>query len=493
MKNFKALALLLLVTYSNIGCFEDNDDIPITTAEINDFVWKGMNLYYLYKEDVPNLANNRFSTSNDYLDYLDGFQNPKSLFEDLIYNRENVDRFSWIVDDYIALEQFLSGTTSNNGMEYQLFKFSETDTNRYGVVTHVLPNTDAESKGIKRGDIFYGIDGIPLTSSNSSQLLRQNSYTINLGAYDDNSTPETNDDSVNQTSESISLSKSTYTENPILIHSILDLSNTKIGYLMYNGFTGTDQFNSELNAVFGTFKSGNINELVLDLRYNPGGSVYTATLLSSLITGQFAGAIFNTEQWNPEFQEALQDQNPEQLINRFLNNDNDASLNNLNLTKVYVLTTKSSASASELVINSLRPYIDVVQIGTATAGKYQASITVYDSPNFRRQGVNQRHAYAMQPLIYKSLNINGVTDYFNGLDPDIVLGEQFNNLGILGNVNEPLLAAAISRIMGTGRFPKLKSSFLKVTHGSEDFEPFEVGMYTEKEIPLDLLNRFLVE
>ena len=494
MKNFKALIRLLLVSIATIGCFEDNDDIPIATSTINDFVWKGMNLFYLYKDDVPDLANNRFSSNNtEYADYLNSFQRPENLFESLIYNRENVDRFSWIVDDYIALEQFFSGISSNNGMEYQLFKFPTTDTNQYGIVTHVLPNTDAEAKGIKRGDIFYGIDDIQLTEGNKSQLLRQNNYTINLGAYNDNGTPEVNDDSINTTSESISLSKAIYTENPILVNSVLNVGNTKIGYLMYNGFTGTNQFNTELNTVFGSFKSNNINELVLDLRYNPGGSVYTAIILSSLITGQFTGDVFSTEQWNMEFQEVYQNQNPELLINKFINNDNGASLNSLNLTKVYVLTTKRSASASELIINSLRPYIDVVQIGTTTAGKYQASTTLYDSPNFRREGANQRHAYAMQPLIFKSLNVNGVTDYFNGLTPDIVLGEQFNNLGILGNQNEPLLAAAISRIMGTGRFSKSKSGFLKITNGSEDFEPFETGMYVEKELPLNLINNSLFE
>ena len=494
MRNFKALILLLIVSFATIGCFKDNNDIPIATSKINDFVWKGMNLFYLYKDDVPDLANNRFSNNNsEYAEYLNSFQSPENLFESLIYNRENVDRFSWIVDDYIALEQFFSGISSNNGMEYQLFKFSTTNTNQYGVVTHVLPNTDAEAKGIKRGDIFYGIDNVQLTEDNKSQLLRQNNYTINLGTYNDNGTPEVSDDSVNTTSESISLSKSTYTENPILVNSVLNVGNTKIGYLMYNGFTGTNQFNTELNNVFGSFKSNNINELVLDLRYNPGGSVYTAIILSSLITGQFTGDVFSTEQWNMEFQEAYQNKDPELLINRFINNDNGATLNSLNLTKVYVLTTKRSASASELIINSLRPYIDVVQIGIATAGKYQASNTLYDSPNFRRQGANQSHAYAMQPLIFKSLNVNGVTDYFNGLNPDIVLGEQFNNLGVLGNQNEPLLAAAISRIMGTGRFTKSKSNFLEITNGSEDFEPFETGMYVEKELPSNLINNFLFE
>ncbi|ULC58856.1 S41 family peptidase [Flaviramulus sp. BrNp1-15] len=490
MKNLKTL-ILLFISITTLSCFEDNDDNLITASEINDFVWKGMNVFYLYKDEIPNLANDRFSSNTEYADYLNSFDDPFDLFESLIYDRQNVDRFSWIVDDYIALEQFFDGISTSNGMEFQIFRFSTTDTNRYGIVTHVLPNTDAELNGVKRGDIFYGIDGTTLNSNNVSSLLNQNSYTINLGSYDDNGTPETSDDSVTPGSESITLSKSAYTENPILINRVLDIESNKIAYLMYNGFTGTDQFNNELNDVFGTFKSANATELVLDLRYNPGGSVYTAIILSSLITGQFTGDVFSTEQWNTEFQEAYQNEDPELLINRFINNNDGAALNSLNLSKVYILTTRSSASASELVINSLRPYIDVVQIGTTTSGKYQASTTLYDSSNFRRQGANPRHTYAMQPLIYKSLNVNGITDYFNGLTPNIVLGEQINNLGVLGDESEPLLAEAIANITGTGKASRGKIDYVDITNDSNDFIPFSKGMYVDKELPENLIKDIL--
>jgi C-terminal processing protease CtpA/Prc len=444
-----------------------------------------MNQFYLYKDDVPVLANDRFSNNKEYAAYLNSFSRPEDLFENLIFQRQTVDRFSWIVDDYIALEEFFKGVTLNNGMEFQLFKFSSLPDERYGIVTHVLPNTSAEANGVKRGDVFYGIDGNQLTSNNVSQLLNQDNYTINLGIYNDNATPETSDDFVTPTTESINLTKSQFTENPILIDKVLSINNKKIGYLMYNGFTGTNQFNNELNNAFGAFKAAGINDLVLDLRYNPGGSVNTAILLSSMITGQFTGDVYSTEQWNSEFQEAFENENPELLINRFTDNYNGALLNSLNLTKVYILTTSRSASASELVINSLKPYIQVVHIGTTTAGKYQASTTLYDSPNFGREGVNQGHTYAMQPLIFKSLNVNGVTDYFDGLTPNLVIGEKINNMGILGDENEPLLAEAISDIFGTAKVSQQKSDYIEITNGSEDFGPFESGMYSDKKLPIN--------
>src|SRR5690606_22500879 len=76
----------------------------------------------------------------------------------------------------------------------------------------------------------------------------------------------------------------------------------------------------------------------------------------------------------------------------------------LNLDKVYVLTTNRTASASELIINGLSPYIDVVQIGDRTTGKSQASVTLYDSENFSKQNANPSHKYAIQPLVAVSVN-----------------------------------------------------------------------------------------
>lgn len=231
-----------------------------------------------------------------------------------------------------------------------------------------------------------------------------------------------------------------------------DLDGSKVGYLMYNSFTA--DYDAELNDAFAALKAEGATDLILDLRYNGGGSVNTAVGLASMITGQFKGEVFMKEQWNDKYQNAFA---PESYINLFQDemkvedNNGDQTtiqINSLNLNKLYVLTTTGTASASELIINGLDPYINVVQVGTKTTGKYQASVTLYDGPGFGRKGANLNHTYAMQPLVLKSANKLGKSDYYDGLPADISVEENLANLGTLGDQNEPLLKAALNDIQG---------------------------------------------
>ncbi|WP_194852395.1 S41 family peptidase [Nonlabens antarcticus] len=445
MRILKILLLLLATTPILQSCAEDNDDKIASDATIKNFIYRGMNAFYLYKPDVPVLADGRFSTVNDLVNYHAQFDRPEDFFESLIFDRSRTDRFSVIFTDYVALEQALSGQSLNNGLEFGLVGYANDASKVFGYVRYVLPNTSASGQGVSRGQIFNQIDGIQMTRSNVRTLLAQNSYTIGLADFNGG-------DPINNGS-SISLSKAQTQENPILLSKVIDLGSTKVGYLVYNSFLR--QFDEDLNAVFADFKAQGVTRLVLDLRYNGGGSVNTAIMLGSLIAGNPTTDVFSTEQWNPEIQQSFLENNPDQLINYFQNTTSSGSaLNRLNLSKVHIITTQNSASASELVINSLDPYIDVVQVGGETAGKFQASITLYDSEDFQKSGANTSHRYAMQPLVFKSLNSVGKTDYFDGLVPDIEQREDFGNLGVLGDPSEPLLSLCLNEIAVNGSIKK---------------------------------------
>ena len=134
---------------------------------------------------------------------------------------------------------------------------------------------------------------------------------------------------------------------------------------------------------------------------------------------------------------------------------------------MFIITSPSTASASELVINSLNAYIDVNLVGTKTVGKQVGSITLYDSDNLRKSGANfnTNHNYALQPLVFEITNKDNV-NFPNGIIPGtnftgIELAEDFGNLGILGEPNEPLLQRTIEYIItGAKTNFNVKKSFL---------------------------------
>ena len=347
----------------------------------------------------------------------------------------------------------LQGIDISDGMEFGLYVECN-DQNIFGFVRYVQKDSDAESKGVKRGMVFSNINGTRLTRENYRDLLFNNSsssYTIRFSEISYNQNNQCANIIPGQ--EDLTLIKSRIVKNPIHISKIIENGGQKIGYLMYNQFLGVVEsegkdYNSELNDAFANFLSNGINDLVIDLRYNPGGRISTSINLASMITGQFNNQVFAKERWNSKLMNYWDENSPESLLNRFTNKlGNNQSIFSLNLDRVFVLTSARTASASELLINGLDPYIDVIHIGDFTVGKNQGSITVYDYINDSRDK-NPNHMYAMQPIVLKIGNVAGYTDFPDGLEPDIFIKESLLNPGILGDIEEPLLKIAIDQISG---------------------------------------------
>jgi C-terminal processing protease CtpA/Prc len=474
----KSLLLIFLLAFTLQSC-EDQDDVEApATLQVNDFIWKGLNEVYLWQADVPNLADDRFSSQAELNSYLSGYSDPKELFQDLLnkpiskYPATAIDRFSWIVDDYTVLEQELNGITKNNGVDFGLMRVASGSNDVVGYVRYIVSNSDASTKAIKRGDLFTAVNGTKLTVSNyQSLLLAPDSYTLNLADY--------NGSTFVLNGKSVALTKTVLEENPILINKVITSGGHKIGYLMYNGFYS--DYDVKLNQAFGELKAQGVTDLVLDLRYNGGGSVRTSTRLASMITGQFNGKIFSKQQYNLKLMATMNTEDLETLNQRFVNNIDGTALNSLNLSKVYILTTSSTASASELVVNGLKPYIDVVQIGETTIGKNVGSFTVYDSPTFTKSNVNPNHKYAMQPLVFKITNAQDFGDYTSGLVPTYVQLEYVSSYGVLGDPAEPLLNLAISKITGATakKIQTDKSFVLPYIDDSKKINGLRNDMYLE--------------
>ncbi len=445
---FKIIIALFLTAFIFQSC-QDNDDVAAPNdLEVQNFIWKGLNLYYLWQADMPNLSDTKFANQNELNTFLKGYSTPEKLFDALRVDK-TIDRFSWIVSDYLELEGQLQGTTNNNGVEFGLSYKSANSNELIGWVRYIIPNSNASTKDIHRGDIFHAVNGTQLTASNYQTLLfgSNNEYTLNFTTltFDSNNAPI-----FTPNGKSVALTKTALDENPILVNTVINSGSHKIGYLMYNGFYSN--YDTQLNNAFGSLKSQGITDLVLDLRYNGGGSVQTAARLASMITGAFKGQVFAKQQWNAKVESYFAANDPESLKNYFTDKIGTTPINSVGMTKIYILTSKGTASASELVINGLKPYISVVQIGDVTTGKNVGSITLYDSPTFGKEKRNPRHRYAMQPLTFKIVNGVGFGDYQSGLVPNFQQPEYISTLGVLGDPAEPLLRTAIAKITGTGRF-----------------------------------------
>ncbi|OAD40860.1 S41 family peptidase [Polaribacter atrinae] len=446
---FPKIIFVFIFSVFLVSCDKSEDGIP-TDLEVENFVWRGLNAFYLWQNDIPDLSDLRFSNQNQLNAYLEGYSSPESLFENLL-NRPT-DRFSWIVDDYVALENSFEGINLSTGMEFGLKLYRDNSTNVYGYVRYVIPTSDADIKGVTRGVIFNTVNGTQLTESNYSSLLFSSTTLLEIGLADyNNGIPTAN-------GTTISLTKELVTEYPVAISKVLNEGGKKIGYLMYNQFSSS--FDGELNAAFGTFKSQLVDELIIDLRYNGGGSVRTATYLGGMITGLFNGEIYSKEVWNSKVQAASTD--PTRFLNYFTDEINNTDvngniilqepINNLDLPTVYFIVSGSTASASELVINALRPYIDVKLVGTKTVGKQVGSVTLYDSESFTKEGAdfNTSHTYAMQPIVLKISNKDD-QDEIDGFTPGITLpgielAEDYGDLGELGELSDPLLSATVNYI-----------------------------------------------
>ncbi|UWX53681.1 S41 family peptidase [Maribacter litopenaei] len=417
MRIKKFLPLIFAVVI--ISCSKDEeltvpktiDPLPSANVPVQDFMWKAMNFWYFRQADVPDLGDNRFSDSESYTSFLQSENDPGAFFDNkLLYIQ---DRFSFYNSDYRELTNSLAGISRSNGLEFGLVRKANSE-EVFGYVRYIIPNSDAATKDIERGDLFTGVDGTTLTINNYVDLLfgENNTYVLNMADF-------VNGDIIQNEIE-VSLTKEeALAENPVYISKSFEINGITIGYLMYNQFT--NEYDDDLyEAVLG-LKNLGITELVIDLRYNPGGSVNTTRALASMIYDTNTDNLFLKKRYNDKIQDQLTES---QLEVYFTNRVGSTTIEPAGLSKLYVLTSASSASASELLINSLEPYIDVVQIGDVTRGKNEFSTTLVDDREnsylytpTRVNKINANNQWAIQPLLGRNENADGFYQYTDGLVP----------------------------------------------------------------------------
>lgn len=438
MKEVKRLSFLLLIVLGVlIGCGEDGptpdpepdpddeqkSEVPELTQHINKFMEDAMTDLYLWNDDLPDL---------DYRYETDSYK----YFEKLLVEE---DRWSYATDDAEALENSFQGIEKSYGWSLAFGRFSNTG-NIFAIVEYVYPNTPAAEADIKRGDLIIEMNNADITDDNYRDLLSGESTNITLGVY--------NGESIS-TGAVLDLSARELNLNPVIKTRVVEHDGHKIGYLLYAQYI--NNYNTALDTAFQGLIDRGITDLVIDLRYNPGGTIGAATHMCSaiapldVVNNNSTLVRFN---WNSDYQAYWTDN---QIMNQLeVYFDSEVPVK-MGLNHVHFLTGSGTASASELTITGLKPYMSsVTTVGDTTHGKYTASITLrpeefYTTPSYYEDFEN----WALQPIVIRYSNSAGVTDFKDGFTPDILVEEDLFATLPLGDKEEPLFKAAIEDITGT--------------------------------------------
>ncbi len=412
MKIFEKLVLLLALLLV-FGCNDDNDDNPgedkVQTDSIYMFIEAAMHHWYLWNDELVNVDYELYETPQDYVDAL------------------TVSRDKWsFVDKAGEVNQHFE---EGKDFGYGFYLGWDSETYTSGVTTlrvmFVYNKAKAYQAGIRRGWTLLKIDGIPVDKVNFD-----NFFSLEPGSM-----KFTFKNHEAQTVE-ITLTKENYNMNAVLHSSTYEIDNKTVGYVVYQSFLGYSE--NELLNTMDNFKAKNIDELIVDLRYNTGGYITLAQDFANIITTSDAiGKVFFEMKHNKERSE----ENDETYL--FSQN-----ARNLNLKRVFFITNDYSASASELLINGLTPHMGVYQIGGRTHGK---PVAMY---GFQFQD------WVFYPVTAKSVNADGYGDYFNGIGPDKSIFDEYHY--DWGDENEPALSEALHYIQ-YGSFKSTRGYTLKTT------------------------------
>jgi carboxyl-terminal processing protease len=426
MKFHKTLALLCILA----ACKKDdapapsNPTGPVTQKEINNWMLDSMRYFYLWNESLPAKADTSLKTT----DFFASLKN-------------SADRFSFVYQPN-NLATYPKYMLYIYGMDFDIIAWPGAPGGAIGVVKLVIPGTPAAQAGIQRGTYFTQINGTAVTSANaetlSNGLLNAKAASFTLATVNNNTVTE---------GQAVTLSAGSYAENSIYLSNTRQVAGKMVAYLFYNYFN--DVFDSDVKAAFQQFKAAGATELILDIRYNPGGSVAAAAMINALIAPGISDKSIFAEYsgnkrlglTNVSYANALAVPESGGPISY-----SSLASGQLNLSRVFILTGPGTTSAAELTINTLKPYTQVIQIGETTYGKDKGAIIITDTRN------PQRIDWAMMPITYNLLNAKGLGGYTQGITPQYVVDEMgVQPLTALGDNADPLIAKALSIISGNGR------------------------------------------
>lgn len=442
MKQYRFVSTMLIAGLALSFAACQSDEVapeapgPADQPDQSDNQWieeKMRNLYYWYNE-IPDKSRLNYEASA-----ADFFNSLLSLKDGKDGDANNPGHYYYsYLEEETAMKSY-QGSKPSLGFEFQLWRISSNEV--YAVnVLYVLPGSPASQAGLKRGDWIMKINDNAVKPSNAGRLTDGSIVKLALSA--DPEAPAT---------KSVTLTPSMVTDNPVYLDTIFDashftnipeaLKNKKIGYLVYNHFTSgpggdyDETFNHSLREAFSRFKAGNTTDFILDLRYNSGGVVTSAQLLSTMLAPasalnqEFCHIVYNDK--NTSHNSTLK------FDTKYMKEG--AAGENLDLKKLVIITSQRTASSSEAVINGLRPYMgnNIILIGEQTEGKNVGSVTIQEPAR----------KYILHPIVCRIYNKSNQSDYANGFPPNYSVREEGDYMEELGDTNEYLLNIALQHVL----------------------------------------------
>jgi C-terminal processing protease CtpA/Prc len=413
-----ALSFIILIASCKKEVTITDNSGGVANTDVNTWIYQTMNYYYLWSSNMPKISSTNL---ND---------RPMNYFYTILNDYGNTDRFSWIDSSSTNLTNQLNGINTVLGIKYSVFYVDNAQVNLAFVIAYVLKGSPAEKAGLKRGDIILKVDDQNITMSNYGSILQNQTLKLGMGTY------TAGVFSTNGIANTIT--KIEMQTNPILKDTVIKWGGRKVGYMAYIQFLSS--YDDSLRAVFGRFKNTGIDELVIDLRYNGGGYVTSSDLLTDLIVKDLAGKvdkIMNKKVYNDTYTAEL---NKTYGSSAFNTNFKMEANNISTLNRVFILTANGTASASELVINNLKPFMDVILVGEHTYGKNVGSFTLTDSKN--------RWSYGLQPITFKIANSLNESNYGtkDGFLPNVTVVDNVLPFKQLGDPYETVLYKALFQI-----------------------------------------------
>ena len=456
MKRFLSY-LLLAVLLVPMGCTEDPlepEDEQNVRYYGNLFAYNIMKAYYLWESEVSD----GFST---WTYGLDPVEKVKSMrYKDAAGNP--VDKWTTLYQDCSSFERAVTGNAKSLGFDFKLYYADESHKEICAVVIYTYADSPASEAKLKRGDTIVTVDGQKMTPDNYSDIVNEKirgGGTVSFGF---------------SSGRNISLTAVQMYENPVQTVRTLNVEGKKVGYLHFTSFT-MDACR-DLETAFRKFKEDGVEEMIVDLRYNGGGYTLTSAVLGSMLApfaDVKAGNVFNQDLYNKTLSKTFKDDLELCFSEEFTITPSSGSDSykvhplevNPEVRKLWVITTGSSASASEALICGLKPYMNMSLVGETTYGKFCGGFLIYAEDFFNalekqenteyntKEGREKLDGWGIYVIASRYSDKNGVTlSMPNGIPADFEAVDNPMDGYALGDPSESMLSRVLA--LSTGKVTK---------------------------------------